>query len=296
MLLKKLLHGTMLIGALLSLSALAWAQDRPVQIIGGDEEQVRALLSRMFSVEMFSMSASETQPAIYVAAPPDELPFDVPLPEGTVVIGAMVDVYMANNGQLYLDVPGTMQEIEAFFAQAMQDAGFSPAQMQRSAGFTSGSFNNRAYCSADNQLLINLLIGEAREGGLAPVNLGWQEAYPGSCEADPRMMGGIPAVLPTLQMPSGARVTTAGYGGGGDQAQSTATIVTSLSAGEIAEAVAEQLTAEGWTQLGSETGDILAVSVWTITDENARAWRGFLAIIASDEDTLTALFQVNRSR
>ncbi|MBE2271846.1 MAG: hypothetical protein IAE80_26670 [Anaerolinea sp.] len=283
--------------ALVSFALSTAAQEGEIEVIGGDEATLRELIVRIFTPIQLGGMPDDAQPRVYVGALPEDLPFDIPLPDGTRVIGSSVDLGSLDNGQVYLDVPLPTQEAVDFYRAAFlggADGWREQPDQMGGGGFTQAQTAPANFCSGDGDTLLSLIAVEGNTG-MTHVNLYWQEAYSSACSDDLADRSGMLPTLPRLDLPSGARIVASSSGGGvTNSGYVSAAIQTDLSTADIAAHLSDQLEELGWTLTNDHTVDGSTASTWTLTDEDGDDWTGVLIIVAGGEEDVTAFFQATR--
>ncbi len=86
---------------------------------------------------------------------------------------------------------------------------------------------------------------------------------------------------PQLRAPRGARLIASSGGDFTDESTyfEAAEIQTDLSLAKLTRAYGEQLTSQGWTRVGEETGKRVHWSEWTFTDDKGRTWDGSFLVL-----------------
>lgn len=273
------------------------AQDTGIEVVGGDEAQLRELLSRIVVPLYFGQTANDEGPRITVGALPDDLPFEIPVPDNAEVLGGMANLGTMRTGQIYLNAPGSLEEIRDFYAEALKTAGWHDApNSQPRSGFLPEQPLTLAYCSRDNETLLTVaLLGSNEE--VAPVNIYWQDAYTGACESDPRISSGINPIIPLIAQPPGTQIHGGSSGGGGDDGSFiSATLTTDQSAEALANYYTNQLVEQSWEMTGESNTDVSTTSTWTTTDADGDTWLGVLLVVDAGDDQRTAFFQATRQR
>lgn len=285
---------TLLLALILAVSAVpAFAQGGEVEIIGGEDnpDAVR---------EMLGYIAAPYAPVgpikVYVGSLAEEIPFELPLPENTRIVGSVVS---QNGGptytQLYIASTLAADELVAYFSENLPGEDWEQVNLNPGGprGFNAPVTATAQFCYQGDEAFLDMTAfsqndGETRVFGY----IGLDDAfYP--CNSEPgQMPSDDPYMrLPNLETPEGVEIAT-NYGGGGGggggygfRTASTSTFLRSeLNAGEILELYNVQIIEQGWTQVTSTLDEAIAGSNWTLTDENGRTWGGIFSIQASPTD------------
>lgn len=277
-----------------------------VEIIGDDASALTSLLLRSHTNFYSYPGAPETTVSIYPGAVAPELGFDLPLPEDTEVIGTIARSDMQEGGAVYLVVPGTPEDVIAFFRAELTAPDWEEADAGMMGGMlggftTSASIANTAFCGADDTILNLLSTDSVETTERAPVSevmLNYTlDADYSPCDVSGEGMGQSYQLLPTLESPEGVRLTgSTGSGGGSGGYYTTSDLETQLTLGDLLVAYNAQLVEAGWELSNeAETGDV-AVSNWTFTDEDDDAWVGLLLLIRTAEpETIYAMIRITKS-
>lgn len=282
---------TLMLALILAVSAIpAFAQGGGVEIIGGedDPEAVRELLT--YIAAPYAPAGPVT---VYVGSLPEEVPFELPLPENTRIVGSV----MSQSGgpaysQVYLASALSAEELMTYFSENLPTELWEQVNLNSGGprGFNAPVTANAQFCYQEDEAFLDMTAfteedGETRVFGYISLE---DAFYP--CNSEPgQMPSDDPYMqLPNLETPEGVEIAN-NYGGGGGggggygfRTASTSTFLRSeLNAGEILELYNAQLVEQGWTQVSSTGGEAVAGSNWTLVDENGRTWGGIFSIQAS---------------
>ncbi|MEO8609279.1 MAG: hypothetical protein ABI690_15415 [Chloroflexota bacterium] len=254
------------------------------QVIGGDEAGLRALLSRIVSSSGFPPDQS----AAYVRQLPDNLPFNLPLPDKANIVGS---VFYGSPGytQVILDAQQTPDEIVQFFRDSLTTSDWSSLSADNSpvGGFVAQPWSQAFFCYQTTQAMLRVLA----EGGDSATNVSITITAP----ADTTACGGAGAgaspgepftLLPQLQVPAGVSLLPSGTGGGGlGSAGKYTSLLTALTSdlplSKIADAYNEQLKALGWQPISQEANAKMNWSGWTVLDADGKTWAGTFMVSAN---------------
>ena len=101
-------------------------------------------------------------------------------------------------------------------------------------------------------------------------------------------------MLPVLETPAGARVTSGGSSSGDGTAESSSDIITDLTPRELNAHFSSQMEAAKWDRLDSGDVENFSWSSWEITDDQGDLWNGTLIILKNpvEEDLVYAMMRV----
>lgn len=259
-----------------------------VNVIGGDEAALRHFLARWLAPAFPADSASGM--TVTIGAIPDDLPFRLPLPPDTSVVGALIGG--PNLGtQILLETRQSAAQSSQFFQRIFEAQGFvQPLNPVRGSGFTS-SDPAITLCRDEDNLALSIFALPHDELP-ADVRISIQSQDHSLCQQSKQDGSRAQGLLPTLSQPAGSSMS----GGGDGDAYTMADLVSELSPAELSDHYAGQLAAAGWQQV--EVGDDgpVAWSAWNLTDDDGNAWSGLLVIVSKpgSETGRLALLRVDR--
>jgi hypothetical protein len=225
-------------------------------------------------------------------AVPDDLPFALPRPPGSRLLGSVVRTSFGpgpggpmrgENVEIILDAPGAPSEIVSAFEGALAEQGWSVPDLGgpgRPGGFVPTAVAaSLTLCRSDRGPWLTLNVFP-RPPGPNDVRLRLETSFPGPC-------GGIPPrppspiesdLLPTLEPPAGVNLQVVGGGGAPFFRASDAVVETELSVAELEAHYARQLAAAGWQRQSDGGDDLVRWSRWALPGEGERV--GFFVVTA----------------
>ncbi len=268
-----------------------------VEVIGGDEESLREFIGRALTYHYPGSEEGRTR--ILIGLLPDDLPFDLPIPEGSQIIGSIVRSDPAGT-EIILDSPLKSEEAIAFYQDELTGEGWSePPQDSYGPGFVSASWPSQTFCDVEGDLVIYLYAVDVPDKPTdVRVNIQSQAEYY-QCNPDSTYgMDDAYFLIPPLVSPAGALVQAGGSSSGQDEVSVTASLKTDLAADELADHFGEQLAEAGWGFGERGATEYEAWSSWTITDDKGEEWGGILIVVESptDSEKRYAWFQVDKVR
>lgn len=275
---RQSLTGLLLLGlVLLILIGLpALAQDGGgTQLIGGDEAGLREFILR--AEGLLAAANRDVAVTIRIEALPEDLPFTLPLPEGSHPVGSIAIV--SPDGRAYrllIDTPLEPAAVLEFFTEALAASPWRLLEMPGSGG------TNAMFCHGqDTSVNINALrLATGTTDLQIYVN---QESGGVLCgdHADNAPPLG-PSLLPELPaLPDVTVESSAEYVFGTEMAVLAAGLRSDLPLADLLAAYDAALADSGWTRVRSESGTDLASSTWTLADPDGRPWEGVLTLTAS---------------
>ena len=269
--------------------------DGQVEIVGGDEQSLRKFIQRYFSP--IYPGAAEGEKKILIGSLPDDLPIDLPLPEGAQVVASFQEPSAFT--QVILDVPLTPDEIESFYTQTLTDLGWKPAPAhQPGGGFVSSEDAGGRFCLGESDAYLEVRPLEAPEG-LTDVRLNLQAPveYFACQEQDAGYMDAGSHIIPSLEAPQGVQITSNGAGSSSDgSAYNSADLQTSLSINELLLHYNTQLEEAGWKLVDQGTSEVVAWSAWKLLDDQGDEWGGNLIVMDNrlGSDRRVALMNIEK--
>ncbi len=257
-----------------------------VQIVGGDEASLRELVAYLTR----ELGPQPPQTTVYVGALPPDLPFELPVPEDTRVVGSVRTVREAYPTTVQAILTGSLppEAVIAFYSEALSGERWSPAQQPSpGGGFVQAAFSQAMFCHAEGSV-VNISAHGLSEGQ-ADIRLYVQSArtLPVCDEGGPeRPLADAFALLPPLRAPEGVRLREGGGGGGGGplgqrSASTQAVLITDIAPADLIELYNAQLIEAGWQHVTTESGNGFAWSGWSLADEDGNPWAGALTLTAN---------------
>jgi hypothetical protein len=221
--------------------------------------------------------APTQQTQIYVGKLPEKLPTDIPVPDGSRVIGSVVRG--EESVQTVLDALQPPDGVLDFYRQRMQSAGWS-AQDQSAApsgGFVPSSLGSGlTFCQSRTGP--SLFLNASAESGQPTdvrltLNTNKTQAYP--CSPQPGGVSPTEQLIPRLVAPVGARQIEGGSGGSSTgSSYNSATLAIDQNAAALAAFYGDQLTQAGWTKQDSGQSGPVSWSMWSLRDKQGTSWKG----------------------
>ncbi len=236
---------------------------------------------------------------LYAARLPDTLPVDIPIPDHSDIIGAIVVDQQPGapsssppQTRIFLDTPLSPGQVRAFYGDRLRAAGWTPAPSSPPsgggfwAGMDEGSEPNGVsdlFCCS--QYGPSLSVNAGRVQG-APTQVLLQldtEARVWVCAPveEPPSRTTVQR-LPPLLVPPGAQPLQSWGGGNGEDtrgARSTTAIETSMDQQAVVAHCETQLETSGWVKQEGRRDGPLAWSTWTFRGTDGEPWRGLLYVL-----------------
>ncbi len=217
-----------------------------------------------------------------VSSLPDNLPFELSLPENTTVIGSLIQADGPVGTEVFLDVNQPMPSVIDFYIKELEAQGFSVWEPGAVPTFVPEG-KHFLFCSSDKKIQVAVQALEIADEP-TDVRLSFvTDSRFVSCEKGPNYMTGYAqSLFPTLALPSGAIMSGGGSGNSFDgRAYSDMQILSNLSSAEIAGQLNSQLKEADWQLVEESQTDPVAWSTWELTDKKGQKWGGVLLISAN---------------
>lgn len=232
---------------------------------------------------------------------PPALPFELPLPESTTVIGSLVRQAETGGAQIeiILDVGQSAQAVKDFFKERLAEQGFVAGDEMEGEGgvFVSApdlQVVTLAMCYEEKDLVLwmNAFEMESRPTEVR-LNIQTEAEYSPCAREDqgrmPQSHSELLSVLPQLTAPQGARMLGGGSGSSSTSypaiqvVYASADLETELSPEALAGHFESQIEQAGWQLVESGHTASAAWSTWTFARDGS-PWSGMLIILAYGSD------------
>jgi hypothetical protein len=248
---------------------------------GEGESRLLNLAKRLLASE--DPVAREVQwPKIFVGRLPEEMPIDIPIPEGLEVVGSLLrderNPYDDPSVEIVLDAGMPAERVRDAYRELMTAAGWSePDQRGFGGGFGFRPIGVTAlFCRGERgpALYLSARDTAANDRG-APTDVRLRLVM-GSryspCAPEPYHEPDFERMIPNLAPPPGAYQYPGGGGGSTDDVHATATLETDLEPAAVGVHYANQLEGAGWTRTDESRGGKQAWSTWRFADEDGSPW------------------------
>lgn len=248
-----------------------------VEIIGGDEAQLREFVQRWFVATYPGAPAMDTK--IYLGSLPEDAPLDLPLPQDARLIASIMDHY--STLEIILDTGMSPEEAKDFYREQLTADGWQVAPEQdRGAGFVPTGEMGLSLCLGEDEAV--LFVGALElPDGLTDVRLNLSMPANGyqCAKIGPEYQDRGTALIPTLSTPPGVEMKGSGMGSSEEDAYVEATLKTEMPLGELAAHYHPQLEQAGWQMLDSGSVEGQTWSTWSITDDRGDVWGGSFILL-----------------
>ena len=278
---------------LLCLLLLVWAAPlmaQDAEVLGGDDAQLRAFIGRLLT----GYGQVTSPPQVLIGGLPD-LPFNLPLPDPAQVLGSVIrpqltviDAAPTVFAEIYLQTQQSPAALSDFFNSAFASAPWSAQQVGESGpnGFiqTLTSYGN--YCYNGAEAFVNF---DAFDDGTGTILVMRTQvpADPFQCSgsADFYIETDAVSLIPPLGDVAGVRIlenvaSTTFYTARG--VSLFAVIEADIPLASVLSAYNARLLEAGWSLASEESGQLSAVSLWTLLDpSDGSPFTGMLSIVSN---------------
>lgn len=249
-------------------------------VITGDDKWLRPFVETWFRT---SYGATGVDTEVLLGSMPADLGFKLPLPPRTQVVGSVVQQDQLGTS-VYLNVPLSAEETQAFFAEQLPAVGLVPNVPFEDTsvfGTPSGAGQLNVYCAEDKETVIYTTVSPTEDDQQSSASLQITRQNYGPCSdgGSPVATSMAQELLPKLKSPAGAQMDGSGGGGSSDRdAYASATFTSDLDAAALNAQYASQLKAAGWKLIKQAEADGVAWSSWELQDKQGKPWAGMLTV------------------
>lgn len=259
----------------------------PQEAVSDREALLRELFVRLNS---FPGDPRVSNPHVLIGQIPEGLPFELPLPPDSIILGTLIRG--PESARIILNVDQPPGLVVAWYREHMKEAGVQELEMpgvaQRSGftqtGIAAGMQATFCYGSRGPSLMVNAL---SRDKDEAKADVRLELDIQGmACKyfAKNRMQRPLFAsLLPQLAPPpsSTQRIDSVGSSSTFDSVNSIATLIleNGMSVVELASHYNTQLESSGWSREDAGSGGPFAWSTWLFRDEDNELWHGSFLIL-----------------
>ncbi len=249
------------------------------------EAALHKLVTRMFDDGLAHTRRSDLIPAppeVMVGTLPDSLPFEVPLPEGTVIVGSLTRTNIAPSVSIFLEAPLPADTAFNLYRAHLEEQGFTVWQPDKSRVVFNTDTPSILLCHREKEIQLYLTI-QPLTAQLSDVRLmiDTDPIFVSCDDNTPQMTTYAQSLLPELTLPAGAIPLSSGGGGGYEGwAEAEQNFISTATPVEVDLHLQPQLEAAGWVLIDHlETGPVVW-SRWALTDAQSGQWEGVLVITA----------------
>lgn len=271
----------LLLAVILLVGVAVSAQQTLGRVVGGDDAELREFILQ-------SVSGPDDNAVVTIASLPDDLPFELSLPEETTLLGSISRIYEQNNNQRSVQVLlTTEQDVETamnFYADSLQDnwqqTNFN---ISKPGGFNTYANGYSMYCYNDGEAAMNVDVYGKFDATLRlniyvtiPAELHQCTEQGENTHVDP-----VAEYIPVLRPVDGVTIRT-DIGGpsmyGTNIGSVSAVVSLEIPLADAFAAYSGQLADAGWSLVSEEINGRSVLSHWTIAADNGETWLGTFTI------------------
>lgn len=225
---------------------------------------------------------------------PSDLPFELPLPDGARILGALS---LGQSDQpdhrpplaiILVETPHTVEQGAQRLSAALEAQGWTQSAplLHMRGGFVHvmPGYNFMRYGSAASDDILTITMLPSASAQPTTFSISVQRESPQS-QRRPRDYREQRESIPALFPPTGATQQGGGGGGGGSNSRlyATATLSTDHTTSEVMANYDRQLEGDGWRRRSGGSSGSIGWSYWAFMDDEGKAWRGSLAVFGDPD-------------
>ncbi len=227
------------------------------------------------------------EPQLFLGKLPPDLPFELPLPVGSNVIGTLIR--SPQHIEMVLDCSQTPESVIEFYTERLTVTGWQKFEQPiggRSGGFTvslRGPVISMLFCRGNRGPALNVqaFIGQQTLTELR-LNLS-ADSQNSPCNQKQQYRPPYENLIPPLSPPAGIQQLGGGGGGGSNSWYSSATLETDLNLATLATYYASQLEKGGWTKRDEGQSGPIAWNTWDFKDSDGENWQATFFILRNSD-------------
>ena len=216
-------------------------------------------------------------PRLIVGNVPQSLPFNIPFPTGSTILGSLIR--SPRSLQIVLDTPLPHEEVNDFYERELKAVGWQVPEddvRRHSGGFAHQGFSNVEFLHLvhSSGVIAAIQISDG-ENGMSAVRLNLNQNARSEQARRRRLHRPSSPVLPSLAPPKGAIQRSAGGSSGDTNANSSATLQLDKiwDIATLTKNYTDQLTQADWTQIDGEQAGHAAWSAWEFQTDDNEEWQ-----------------------
>jgi hypothetical protein len=244
------------------------------------EDALRELALRLLTFHYgYLLEQQGQEPQLLVGQVPPALPVELPLPEGSRLLGSLA----LENPIILLTTELAGEDVVAFYRERLTATGWSEQEdvAPGRGGFVHSSMGDRpmaTFFTPDGRYTLAVVTAPAPRGRTtAQLTL-----HGGTAQFRPPRrphFRDAMAVLPPIRPPKGAIQMPGGGSSADDHVETSAALETALDLAALSAHYPGELTRAGWRQLDAGASGPAAWSVWSFTDKEGTSWQALLFIL-----------------
>ncbi len=255
----------------------------------------------LFTRYLESLHLLMNKPDILVGELPSTLPFDLPLPDDTDIIGSVIQSFGQDDIiDIILSASGEPENIIAFYRDNLTDNGWIELESDSSSssGFSPPiTYGQAEFCRevSPNIALMVTTIGVNQDD---PIDLRLTihtniESFECSVSREDRYIESQ-IILPTLNWPEGARAKSSSGGGGSDDRYAGMTLKTDVIIEELETHFKDQLIEDGWVLEYQGDSDTVIWNSLTKNNDSGGEWVALMVVHELGDDVKSIYIQADR--
>jgi hypothetical protein len=257
-------------------------QTRQMSDSSGGEDALRELAVRLLTFHHSLLLAGQQlqEPQLLVGQLPPDMPVELPLPEGSRLLGS----FAQENPIIVIETKLADEDVVAFYRERLTTAGWTAQEEHfgpHQGGFIHSSMADHAmatFFAPDDRFTLTVQTAPAPDGRTS-VQL---TLYGETAGFRPRQMRHGPDfmdVLPPIRPPRRATQMPRGNSAGPDSVESAAALETDFDLAAVSIHYVDELERDGWRRVDAGTSGPAAWSAWSFVDSELATWQAVLLIL-----------------
>ncbi len=244
------------------------------------------------------------KPHLFLGELPTDLPAEIPVPEGMVLLGGLRRVSPwrgETDAQVILEAEVEPEGVYDAFREHLAGSEWSEKRwpLAQRGGFVSSATGGRSliFCLSPRSPALSVSAYRRRGAQATAVRLRLEGSRRDSpCSEDyHRYEYDERSVIPALFPPEGVAQISGGGGSGSDSEENRAHLRTGMSPAALVKHYSVQLEEAGWSRLGGGEKGPTAWSGWTFEDEAGEGWVGTFVAMSPPGESEVRFVQVSAS-
>ncbi len=273
--------------ALMGLAASEETSGKPSGMV---EPSIEELATRLLQAT-YPGSTELNEVQLLVGKLPQDMPVDLPIPDGARIIGS--EIQEGKGIYIVLDVPLMPDQALDFYRRALPSQNWTETDIPgMDRGFVQGD-SRITFCKGMKNPSLTVTAHPLEDGTDLHIGISSDPDYSPCSQTS---FDDWLRPIPKLAAPEGSRQFNEMMTGGGNRAAVSATLETEMNSSTLEDHYADQLSAANWTMAGGGKSGPSSWSAWSIEDENGLVWNGFLIAldIPGSENQRFVLVQANQ--
>ncbi len=268
-----------------------------------DVSRLKDLAERLLDHD-YHVEVDSEKPRLFLGELPTDLPAEIPVPEGMVLLGGLrrVSPWRGDtDAQVILEAEAEPGGVYAAFREHLAGSEWGEKRpfLAERGGFvhTDSRMRPLTFCLSPRGPALFVSAHRRRGARTTEVRLRLEGSRRDSpCAEDfDRYEYHERSILPALFPPEGVAQIGGGGGGGSDSEENRAHLRTGMSPAEIVEHYSAQLEEAGWSRAGGGEEGPTAWSGWTFEDEAGEGWVGTFVAMSPPGESGVRFVQVSAS-